>query len=57
MPVGAYEKSKIREIADNIGLPVASKADSQDICFIPDGDYGSITTSNAPVLFVGEGRS
>ena len=41
MPVGAYEKSKIREIAENIGLPVASKADSQDICFIPDGDYAS----------------
>ena len=41
MPVGAYEKSKIREIAENIGLPVASKSDSQDICFIPDGDYAS----------------
>ena len=39
MPVGVYEKSKIREIAESIGLPVASKADSQDICFIPDGDY------------------
>ena len=41
MPVGAYEKTRIREIAENIGLPVASKADSQDICFIPDGDYAS----------------
>ena len=41
MPVGSYEKSKIREIAESINLPVASKADSQDICFIPDGDYAS----------------
>ena len=39
MPIGAYEKDKIRQIAVSIGLPVANKADSQDICFIPDGDY------------------
>ena len=41
MPVGEYEKSEIRKIAEEIGLDVASKPDSQDICFIPDGDYGS----------------
>ncbi len=41
MPVGAYEKNDIRAIAEKIGLPVASKSDSQDICFIPDGDYAS----------------
>lgn len=39
MPVGAYEKSKIREIAQKAGLPVAHKKDSQDICFVPDHDY------------------
>lgn len=39
MPVGDYEKSQIRQIAEEVGLPVAHKHDSQDICFIPDGDY------------------
>lgn len=39
MPIGEYEKSQIREIAESIGLLVANKQDSQDICFIPDHDY------------------
>lgn len=39
MPVGAYCKDEIREIARKIQLPVANKPDSQDICFIPDNDY------------------
>jgi len=39
MPVGAYSKEQIRQIAEDIQLPVASKPDSQDICFVPDGDY------------------
>ena len=38
-PVGEYPKSGIRDIARRLGLPVADKPDSQDICFIPDGDY------------------
>ena len=41
MPVGAYSKDEIRSIADRIGLLVADKPDSQDICFVPDGDYAS----------------
>ena len=41
MPVGDYEKPRIREIAEEIGLPVAAKRDSQDICFVPDHDYAS----------------
>lgn len=41
MPVGMYEKEEIRRIAEEIRLPVASKPDSQDICFVPDGDYAS----------------
>ncbi|MDE6357112.1 MAG: tRNA 2-thiouridine(34) synthase MnmA, partial [Eubacteriales bacterium] len=36
MPVGDYEKPEIRKIADKIGLDVANKPDSQDICFVPD---------------------
>ena len=39
MPVGDYEKPQIRKIAQDIGLEVASKGDSQDICFVPDHDY------------------
>ena len=39
MPVGDFEKDKIRQIAIDAGLPVASKKDSQDICFVPDHDY------------------
>ena len=41
MPVGAYSKGEIRSMAEKIGLLVADKPDSQDICFIPDGDYAS----------------
>ena len=41
MPVGAYAKEEIRRMAQDLGLPVASKPDSQDICFVPDGDYAS----------------
>ncbi len=39
MPVGEYTKEEIRAIADKIGLRVANKPDSQEICFIPDHDY------------------
>lgn len=41
MPVGDYSKDEIRAMAEKIGLNVASKPDSQDICFVPDGDYAS----------------
>ena len=41
MPVGAYTKDEIRDMAKNINLQIAEKADSQDICFVPDGDYAS----------------
>lgn len=39
MPVGEFEKEKIRQIAREAGIPVAEKPDSQEICFIPDQDY------------------
>ena len=41
MPVGDYEKPQIRKLAEEAYLPVAHKADSQDICFVPNGDYAS----------------
>ena len=40
-PVGEHSKAEIREMAARAGLPVADKPDSQEICFIPDGDYRS----------------
>ncbi len=39
MPLGKYTKEQVRAIAKEAGLPVADKPDSQDICFVPDGDY------------------
>lgn len=39
LPVGEYEKPAIRELAAQSGLANADKPDSQDICFVPDGDY------------------
>lgn len=39
LPLGSMNKDAIRAIAEDSSLPVAHKKDSQDICFIPDGDY------------------
>ncbi len=38
-PIGDYKKDEVRAIAGRIGLPVAEKKDSMEICFVPDGDY------------------
>ena len=62
-PLGNMAKGQVREIARRVGLPVADKPDSQEICFIPDGDYaafierhlGEITGSNS-VCLLAEGR-
>ena len=40
-PVGNLSKDAVRDIARRLGLPVADKPDSQEICFVPDGDYAS----------------
>ena len=37
-PVGGFEKPQVRELAKKFGLAVASKKESQEVCFIPDGD-------------------
>lgn len=39
MPIGDYTKDQIRAIADDIGIMVAHKPDSMEICFVPDNDY------------------
>ena len=39
LPLGGYEKKQVRALAEEMGLPVAHKPDSMEICFIPDKDY------------------
>lgn len=56
MPVGAFEKEQIRELAREQKLPVADKPDSQDICFVPDGDYAGFIGRQAPGQVPGEGN-
>lgn len=40
-PLGGYEKPSVRAMASELGLPVAEKPDSMEICFIPDNDYAA----------------
>jgi tRNA-specific 2-thiouridylase len=47
-PVGSYSKGQIREIARRWGLRVAEKPDSQEICFVPDGDHVAFVRRYAP---------
>ena len=50
-PLGGMLKSKTREIAKELGLNVADKPDSQDICFVPNGDYVSVIEKIRPDAF------
>ncbi|MEZ5710439.1 MAG: tRNA 2-thiouridine(34) synthase MnmA [Blastomonas sp.] len=47
-PLGGMEKPLVREIAAELGLAVAGKPDSQDICFVPDGDYARVVRKVRP---------
>ena len=47
-PLGGLLKDKTREIAKNLNLNVADKPDSQDICFVPNGDYASVIKKFKP---------
>ncbi len=47
-PVGDYTKAEVRALAAARGLPVASKHDSQDLCFLADGDYRRFLRQHAP---------
>lgn len=51
MPVGEYEKDEVRKIAQDIGLFVASKPDSQEICFVPDNDYAGYIERESDIKF------
>jgi len=50
-PLGAMMKSETREIAKKLNLNVADKPDSQDICFVPNGDYVSVIEKFKPESF------
>jgi len=47
-PLGGMPKPAVREIARELGLAVALKPDSQDICFVPDGDYAKVVRAVRP---------
>ena len=47
-PLGGLPKPQVRALAESMGLAVAAKPDSQDICFVPDGDYAKIVRSLRP---------
>ena len=47
-PLGGLPKSEVRTIASAMGLGVAAKPDSQDICFVPDGDYARVVGAIRP---------
>jgi tRNA-specific 2-thiouridylase len=47
-PLGDLPKDEVRAIAADLGLGVAAKPDSQDICFVPDGDYASLVKRARP---------
>ena len=47
-PLGSMLKNETREIAKKLGLNVADKPDSQDICFVPNGDYSSVIKKYRP---------
>jgi len=52
LPIGRYNKVRVRELARELGLPVFDKPDSQEICFVPDGDYARLVEARAPELRV-----
>lgn len=47
-PLGGMPKVQVRELAESAGLRNAAKPDSQDICFVPDGNYAKIVTKVRP---------
>lgn len=56
MPLGSKSKEDVREIARSIGLSVATKKDSEDICFVPDGDYSNFIEKERSEGVPGEGN-
>ena len=55
LPLGDLSKAEVRRIAADAGLPVASKRDSQEVCFVTDGSYADYISGHAPSRSGGEG--
>lgn len=56
MPLGAYTKPEARRMAEEAGLRVAHKPDSQEICFVPDQDYAAFIDKEAAGRVPGPGN-
>ena len=54
-PVGEMDKAAVRTRARTLGLAVADKPESQEICFVPDGDYARVVERLRPAALPGEG--
>jgi tRNA-specific 2-thiouridylase len=54
-PLGSLTKDQVRERARGLGLATAEKPESQEICFVPDGDYAAIVEALRPDSLPGEG--
>jgi tRNA-specific 2-thiouridylase len=52
-PLGGLPKAEVRQLAEAAGLAVAAKPDSQDICFVPDGDYAKVVRAVRPAADTG----
>jgi tRNA-specific 2-thiouridylase len=51
LPIGGYEKHQVRAMAQELGLPVYNKPDSQEICFVPQGKYTQLVRRRKPEAF------
>ena len=49
LPIGGMHKADVRGVAEQLGLPVFDKPDSQEICFVPNGDYASLVNQRSEV--------
>ena len=50
LPIGEMRKADVRALAEELGLPVFDKPDSQEICFVPDDDYAGLVERRRPEL-------
>ena len=56
-PLGEFTKPQVRELARELGLPVAEKPDSQEICFVPNGDYAAFIDGYFREQGIGRGET
>ncbi len=56
LPIGEMHKRAVRALAEELGLPVFDKPDSQEICFVPDDDYAGLIERRRPDLAAAHGE-